>query len=90
MHDQPKVVTTLEEDLASEGAVFAHVMDAYPTTLRISDVIREVGDNDRFPERDSVERAIREMIRVGLLFRCENCVLPTRGAIRVWEVMQSQ
>jgi len=65
-----------------------HVVETHPATLRLSDLIRELGDPDDFPERDAVERAVRELIKGGLLFRCEGAVLPTRAALRAYELLE--
>jgi hypothetical protein len=86
MHDQPKAADNAVEDLQDEAAVLNHVLDAHPTTLRLSDLIRELADPEDFDKRDRVERAVRELIRTGLLFKCEGAVLPTRPALRAYEV----
>jgi len=49
-------------------------------------LIREVGDPEDFAKRDGVERAVRELVKGGLLFRCEGAVLPTRAALYVAEL----
>lgn len=82
------MVDTANEDRQTEGAVLGLVIDAHPATLRLSDLIREVGDPDDFAQRDGVERAVRELVKGGLLFRCEGAVLPTRAALKFEEVMQ--
>jgi len=46
-----------------------------------------VGDPDDFAKRDGVERAVRELVMGGLLFRCEGTVLPTRTALRAYELL---
>jgi len=87
MHDQPKAASPAAEDLQDERAVFAHVVDTYPGTLRLSDLTRELGDPKDFTERDRTERAVRELVKAGLLFRCEGVVLPTRTALRAYELL---
>ena len=58
------------------------VLSNYPTQLRLSELVREfTDDSDDFRERDRVERAVRELVAAGLLFRCESLVLPTRAAL---------
>jgi hypothetical protein len=86
MNDQSKAGDTAAEDLKDEAAVLGHVVEAHPTTLRLSDLIRELGDPEDFAKRDRVERAVRELVRTGLLFKCEGAVLPTRPALRAYEV----
>ena len=92
MHDKPKSGedqswSAAEKDRHDQRAVFIHVIAIYPTHLRLSDLIREVGGSEDFAERDGIERAVRDLIAVGLLFRCEGLVLPTRAALRSYEVL---
>jgi len=87
MHDQSKAASNAAEDLTNERAVFAHIIDTFPATLRLSDVMQEMGGSENFAKRDSVERAVRELVRGGLLFRCESVVLPTRPALRAYELL---
>ena len=74
------------EDRQVERAVLAHVIDAHPSTLLLADLIRELGKPDDFSERDGIERAVRELVTGGLLFRCEGTVLPTRAALYLCEL----
>jgi hypothetical protein len=76
------------EDQQTEQAVLTHVIGAHPTTLRLSDLVRELGEPDDFTKRDAIERAVRELVKGGLLFRCEGAVLPTRQALYFWEVVE--
>ena len=74
------------EDRRDEGAVLRHVVEVHPATLRLSDVIHELSVSDSFGDRDRIERAVRELVRGGLLFRCEGAVLPTRQALYLCEL----
>jgi len=76
------------EDQRDEGAVLRHVISTHPATLRLSDLIRELGDPDDFSKRDAIERAVRELVAAGLLFRCEGTVLPTRQALYLWQTLE--
>ena len=87
MHDQPTAGDTAAQDQQDEAVVLIHVVAAQPTTLRLSDLLRELGDTEDFAKRDRVERAVRELIRTGLLFKCEGAVLPTRPALRAYELL---
>jgi hypothetical protein len=87
MHDQPKAASNAADDLRDEQAVLVHVVTTHPSTLRLSDLTRELGDPEDFAERDRTERAVRELVKAGLLFRCEGAVLPTRAALRAYEVL---
>jgi hypothetical protein len=78
-----------EEDDVYEQAVLRHVLIAQPTVLRLCDLTREVrpeiGDCNPV---DAVERAVRELVKVGLLYRDGKCILPTPAAVYVrgWEL----
>jgi hypothetical protein len=48
--------------------------------------LKELADPDDFPQRDNIERAVRELVNGGLLFRCSGAVLPTRTALRAYEL----
>lgn len=71
-----------------QGLVLVHITHHYPTAFRISDLVRELTDGSDFSERDRIERAVAELVQVGLLFRCEAAVLPTRAALRAYEVLE--
>ena len=81
MQDKAKSAGTAGEDRGIERAVLSHVVATYPTTLALSDLIREMVDPSDFSERDGIERAVRELVRGGLLFRADGAVLPTRTAL---------
>ncbi|HSS42381.1 MAG TPA: hypothetical protein VLK37_07495 [Solirubrobacterales bacterium] len=74
------------EDLRDERAVLVHLVETFPQTLRLSDLIREMGAED-FEKRDNIERAVRELVAGGLVFRCSGAVLPSRAALRAYELL---
>ncbi|MGB7685003.1 MAG: hypothetical protein WBL45_04395 [Solirubrobacterales bacterium] len=79
------------QDLHDQGVVLIHVLSIYPTQLRLQELIRELTDgSEDFAERDRVERAVRELIGAGLLFRCEGLVLPTRAALRFNQILDDE
>lgn len=87
MQAKRKAVGNAAEDLRDEQAILAHVVESYPETLRLSDLILEFDGTKDFRKRDGVERAVRELVAAGLLFRCEGAVLPTRTALRAYELL---
>jgi len=87
MQDKAKSAGPGGEDRNYERVILAHVVEAQPATLRLSDLIREFVGSDEFSERDAVERAVRELVKGGLLFRAECGVLPTRAALRAYELL---
>lgn len=90
MHEQPtEAASNAAQDRRDQGAVLAHIIDAHPTSLRLSDLILELADDPaEFADRDRIERATQDLVRVGLLFRCEGVVLPTRAALHAYEVLE--
>ena len=72
-----------------EEAVLRHVLNWQPTILRLCDLIRELAkDPGDFGHRDGVREAVRDLIKVGLLHRQGECILPTPAAVYVrgWEL----
>jgi hypothetical protein len=77
MHDQPSPRSTEREDERTQSAVLSLVLNEHPAQLTICEVAREV----TVDEGDAPERAVRDLVGVGLL-RCEGAsVLPTRAAL---------
>jgi DeoR/GlpR family transcriptional regulator of sugar metabolism len=87
MHQEGKPASTAAQDNRDERAAYCHIMEAQPATLRVSDLIRELAEGEDFVYRDRVERAIHELTNAGLLFRHGGAVLPTRAAIRAYELL---
>ena len=86
MHDK---ATSATADGDYEEAVLRHVLNWQPTILRLCDLIRELArDPSEFGHRDGVKEAVRDLIKVGLLHRQGECVLPTPAAVYVkgWEL----
>jgi hypothetical protein len=80
---------TSDEDRAHESAVLQHVLALHPTAITVDELVRELGPGeDRFAERDAVERAVRDLTGTGLLHRSESFVLPTRAALRFDELLR--
>jgi hypothetical protein len=76
------------EDRHDQAVVLVHVVHNYPTNFRLSDLTRELtAESGAFAERDGIERAVRDLVAVGLLFRCAGLVLPTRAALCLYEVL---
>jgi hypothetical protein len=79
------------QELHDQGVVLIHVLSIYPTHMRLLELVRELTDDSGdFSEGDRIERAVRELIGVGLLFRCEGLVLPTRAALRFNQILTDE
>lgn len=80
--------STREGDIATESAVLQLVLDLHPVLLTVAEVVREVaGEEPGFAERDSVERAVRDLSGAGLLHRKDEFAIPTRAALRFSELL---
>jgi hypothetical protein len=97
MHDKPigageaSVRSNAAQELHDQGVVLIHVLSIYPTHLRLLELVRELTDGSgNFEEGDRIERAVRDLIGVGLLFRCEGVVLPTRAALRFNQILDDE
>jgi hypothetical protein len=79
------------QDRSDQSAVLIHVLTTHPTHMRLSDLLRELTtDPEDFSERDGVERAVRDLVGAGLLFRSGGAVLPTLAALRFNEVLDER
>jgi hypothetical protein len=84
---QAQATSGPSEDDIYEEAVLRHILDWHPTILRMCDLVREINpDPGNFGQRDAVERAVRELVAVGLLYRQGECVLPTPAAVYMQEI----
>jgi hypothetical protein len=80
--------STAAEDKTVESAVLQHVLALHPATVTLDEVVREMsGGDESFAERDSVERAVRDLAAAGLLHLSESLVLPSRAALRFDELL---
>jgi type IV secretory pathway protease TraF len=86
--DDSDDIRTFAEDAAVESAVLQHVLALHPAQVTVAELAREVGGEEGgFAERDSVERAVRDLAGAGLLHVHDSFVLPTRAAIRFDELL---
>jgi len=94
MHDKPSGVahdgaTTAVQDVRDRARVLREVLDLYPETLTLDELVRELTvDSVEFQERDRVQRAVRDLIAGGLIHRVGDLVLPTRAAVNFQELSE--
>jgi len=92
MHAKPsgavdERATTAAEDIKDRARVLREVLDLYPETLTLDELVRELTvDSVEFQERDRVQRAVRDLIAGGLIHRVGDLVLPTRAAVNFHEL----
>lgn len=86
--DDSWTTTTCDGDIATESVVLQLVLDLHPTLLTVAEIAREIaGEDAGFPERDSVERAVRDLSGAGLLHHKHEFAIPTRAALRFSELL---
>ena len=94
MHDKPsgavdERATTAAEDIKDRARVLREVLDLYPETLTLDELVRELTvDSVEFEERDRIQRAVRDLIAGGLIHRVGDLVLPTRAAVSFQELSE--
>lgn len=80
--------TPAGEDTATEAAVLQQVLDLHPVLVTAAELTREVGgESPDFARRDAIERAVRDLIGVGLLHHHGDLLMPTRAALRFNELL---
>jgi hypothetical protein len=92
MHDKTigaahEGATTAAQDVKDRARVLREVLDLYPETLTLDELVRELTiDSVESEERDRVQRAVRDLIAGGLIHRVGDLVLPTRAAVNFHEL----
>jgi hypothetical protein len=77
------------EDQIIQQAVLLHVVTEHPTQLTVNELISElvVGRED-FRHTDGIERAVRDLVGVGLLHRQGEFVQPSRAALCSYDLWE--
>lgn len=79
--------STESEDATAQRAVLTVILAEHPAQLTICELAQEINKDEDFAAGDAVERAIRDLVRAGVL-RCQGVsVLPTRPTVhlnRLW------
>lgn len=83
--NEPKT-KALEDDEALQAAVIRHLIDVHPGTLSRADLMREFGHPKFETLEDEIERAVRDLARLGLLDEAGERVCPSRAAVRYHEL----
>ena len=81
----PDPSTPADANRKAEWAVLAYLLDAHPKQFTIPAVSRTMNEGKTaFDSEDAVERAIRQLVGVGLLHCSGGHVLPTQAALYFW------
>lgn len=73
--------TTAALDDQDQARVLRQVLYLHPESLTLAEPTGElIAASTDFQEQDRIERAVRDLIAVGLLHRVGDLVLPTRAA----------
>ena len=95
MHDESSsegcgdaAITPAAEDIKDQGVTLMHVLHRHPTLLTIPDLVREITSaSGDFGEKDSVERAVRDLTGVGLLHCTNGLAMPSPAALRFLKII---
>jgi hypothetical protein len=88
VEERDRIRTTREQDDVVEAVVLKQVLSLHPSQITQAELVRELGCGEEdFALRDSVERAVRDLVGCGLLHRSESLVLPSRAALRFEELL---
>jgi len=77
------------DDARLEALLLRRVLDLHPSRITTDELVLDLtGTEDDFAARDSIERAIGELVRAGLLHPVadDGFVTPTRAAVRLGEL----
>jgi hypothetical protein len=81
--------STTQEDMKAQRIVLDLVLAEHPAQLSICELAREINQGGDFAAEDAVERAVRDLVGVGVL-RCQGAaVLPTRAALHLDQLASS-
>ncbi len=79
---------TAADDAGVEAAVLRELLLLHPTQVTVEELIVDLAaDPEEFAERDAIARAIRDLVRTGLLHRNGDFAFPTRAALRFDELL---
>ena len=95
MHDkvigaEDRRATTLDDDDRAQASVLREVLWMHPEPITLAELTREMTvASDKFGDRDRIERAVRDLIAGGLLYkRDDDFVIPTRAAVRFYTLFE--
>jgi hypothetical protein len=83
-------ISPAKQDEITERAVLTQILFLHPSRLTILELSLQIeGDSESFAKKDTIERAVRELSRDGLLACDCRRIWPTRAALRFEELLGS-
>jgi hypothetical protein len=77
------------QDTTIEAAVLRQLLALHPIQLTLAELVREISDGPAgFAATDPIERAVGELSAAGLVHRNGGMVLPSRAALRFYELLE--
>jgi hypothetical protein len=86
MHSTDDIAEGEGRDERIESALLLHVLMLHPTTLGEDELVTELAIDPI--GREEVEAAVRSLTEVGLVARNRARVMPTRAAVRSYELWE--
>ena len=79
------------QDIRDQAIVLTFVLTLHPQHLTIPDLARSLnGEAKGFKRPDAVERAVRDLVGVGLVLIDGGLTQPTAAALRFIEIIESR
>jgi hypothetical protein len=83
-----RIRTPAEEDDAVEAAVLQLLLALHPAQVTFHELLRLMTmDVDDFDQRDTADRAVDELVAVGLAHRNGEVIFASRAAVRCDELL---
>jgi hypothetical protein len=85
-------ITPDEDDRHAQALVLIFVTELHPGLAHSEDMLRRLTSErfKDFSERDRIERAVDDLIGVGLLRRYDELIIPTLAALRAYEIFEDR
>jgi hypothetical protein len=89
MNETTKTRSPAGEDAKLEAAVMQQLLALHPAQLSFAELAREIsGGSTDFAATDPVDRAVHRLGAAGLVNRNGDMVLPSRAALRLYELLE--